>query len=165
MPFLTTLTIGTQVDKLFKNPREERILMEKKPFSERRSVTRNAASIDVQFHVYGAAEKKPLTRKVPGLLVNLSAKGACLEIGQPMIDGYHLMRDDDAEGGTPLILDLPASGDGNPFTLKAKVLWYNRIPGGTQFHFRVGIKYIDVSPEEKKHLENLIRTATTSAKD
>jgi hypothetical protein len=138
--------------------------MEKKPFSERRSENRKAASIDVQFHVYDTAEKRPLTRKVPGLLVNLSAKGACLEIGQPMIDGYHLMRDDDAEGATPLILDLPASGDGSPFTLKAKVLWYNRIPGETQFRFRVGIKFIDVSPEEKKLLENLIRTATTSAK-
>jgi hypothetical protein len=138
--------------------------MEKKPFSERRSENRKAASIDVQFHVYDTAEKRPLTRKVPGLLVNLSAKGACLEIGQPMIDGYHLMRDDDAEGATPLILDLPASGDGSPFTLKAKVLWYNRIPGETQFRFRVGIKFIDVSPEEKKLLENLIRTATTSAR-
>jgi len=138
--------------------------MGKKPFTERRSENRKAASIDVQFHVYDTAEKRPLTRKVPGLLVNLSAKGACLEIGQPMIDGYHLMRDDDTEGATPLILDLPASGDGSPFTLKAKVLWYNRIPGETQFRFRVGIKFIDVSPEEKKHLENLIRTATTSAK-
>jgi hypothetical protein len=75
------------------------------------------------------------------------------------------MRDDDVEGGTPLILDLPASRDGGPFTLKARVLWYNRIPGGTQFHFRVGIKFIDASPEEKKQLENLIRTATTSAKE
>jgi c-di-GMP-binding flagellar brake protein YcgR len=139
--------------------------MEKKPFSERRSVNRKAVSIDVQFHVYDAAEKKPLTRKVPGLLANLSAKGACLEIGQPMIDGYHLMLHDDIEGETPLILDLPASGDSSPFTLKARVLWYNRIPGETQFRFRVGIKFIDVSPEEKKQLEKLIRTATTSAKE
>ena len=138
--------------------------MEKKTFSERRSENRKTASIDVQFHVYGVAEKRPLTRKVPGVLVNLSVKGACLEIGQPMIDGYHLMLHDDIEGETPLILDLPASGDGSPFTLKARVLWYNRIAGGTQFHFRVGIKFIDVSPEEKKNLENLIRTATTSAK-
>ncbi len=139
--------------------------MEKKPFLERRSVNRKAASIQVQFHVYGTAEKRPLTRKEPGLLVNLSIKGTCLEIGQPMIDGYHLMRDDDVEGGTPLILDLPASGDSGPFTLKAKVLWYNRIPGETQFRFRVGIKFIDISPEEKKNLENLIRTATTAAKE
>ncbi|MGE5252440.1 MAG: PilZ domain-containing protein [Planctomycetaceae bacterium] len=139
--------------------------MAKEPLLERRSLARNAASIDVHFHVYNTVEKKPLTPKVPGLLVNLSAKGACLEIGQPMIDGYHLMRDDDVEGATPLFLDLPASGDRGPFLLKARVLWYNRIPGGTQFHFRVGIKFIDVSPEEKKALENLIRTATTSAKE
>jgi hypothetical protein len=132
---------------------------------ERRSLTRKAASIDTQFHVYDAAEKRPLTRKVPALLTNLSAKGACLETGQTLIDGYHLMLNDDFEGETPLILDLPASGDGGPFTLKARVLWYNRIPGQTQFRFRVGIKFIDVSAEQKKQLENLIRTATTSAKE
>ena len=131
---------------------------------ERRSLTRKDTSIDTQFHVYDAAEKRPLTRKVPALLTNLSAKGACLETGQTLIDGYHLMLNDDVEGETPLILDLPASGDGSPFTLKARVLWYNRIPGQTQFRFRVGIKFVDVSAEEKKQLESLIRAATTSAK-
>ena len=132
---------------------------------ERRSLTRKAASIDTQFHVYDAAEKRPLTRKVPALLTNLSPKGACLETGHTLIDGYHLMLDDDFEGETPLILDLPASGDGSPFTLKARVLWYNRIPGETQFRFRVGIKFVDLSAEEKKQLENFIRTATTPAKE
>ena len=131
--------------------------MEKKPFTERRSENRKAASIDVQFHVYDAAEKRPLTRKVAGLLTNLSAKGACLETGQTLIDGYHLMRDDDVEGGTPLVLDMPAGEGDSPFTLKAKVIWYNRIPGGTQFRFSVGIEFIEVSPEEKKKLANLIR--------
>ena len=138
--------------------------MGKEPVPERRSLARSAVSIDVQFHVYDSAEKKPLTRKVPGRLTNISAKGACLETSQTLIDGYHLMLHDDIDGGTPLLLDLPAGGDGSPFTLKAGVLWYNRIPGGTDFRFSVGIKFVDVSPEEKKQLENLIRTATASRK-
>ena len=138
--------------------------MAKEPVPGRRSVARSAISIDVQFHVYDSAEKKPLTRKVPGRLTNISAKGASLETTQTLIDGYHLMLHDDTGGGTPLLLDLPASGDGGPFTLRARVLWYNRIPGETQFRFSVGIRFIDVSPEEKKQLDNLIRTAAASPK-
>ena len=131
--------------------------MAKESVPDRRSQARNAVAIDIQFHVFDSAEKKPLTRKVAGRLSNLSAKGACLETGQTLIDGYHLMRDDDVEGGTPLVLDMPAGEGDSPFTLKAKVIWYNRIPGGTQFRFSVGIEFIEVSPEEKKKLANLIR--------
>jgi hypothetical protein len=138
--------------------------MAKEPIPERRALPRNAASIDVQFHVYDSAEKKPLTRKVPGRLINISTKGACLETSQTLIDGYHLMLHDDIDGGTPIILDMPASGEESPFALQARVLWYNRIPGETEFRFSVGIKFIEVSPEEKKQLENLIRAATASAK-
>jgi hypothetical protein len=138
--------------------------MAKEPVPDRRSLARSAVSIDVQFHVYDSAEKKPLTRKVPGRLANISVKGACLDTGQTLIDGYHLMLNDDIDGGTPLLVDMPACGDGGPFTSRARVLWYNRIPGGTEFRFSVGIKFIDVSPEEKKQLENLIRTATASSK-
>ena len=138
--------------------------MAKEPVPDRRSLARSAVSIDVQFHVYDSAEKKPLTRKAPGRLINITAKGACLDTGQTLIDGHHLMLHDDIDGGTPLFLDMPACGEGGPFTLKARVLWYNRIPGGTDFRFSVGIKFIEVFPEEKKQLQNLIRTATASSK-
>ncbi len=102
--------------------------MKKNSGPDRRSVSRIAASIDVEFHVWDAVAEKPLTRKVPGRLTNISRKGACLQISQTLMDGYHLMRDNDLEGGTPLILDLPTSPQGAPFTIKSQVLWYNRIP-------------------------------------
>jgi len=127
---------------------------------DRRSVSRDAAAIDVEFHVWDAVEKRPLTRKVKGRLTNISPRGACLQTSQPLIDGYHLMRDKDIDGGTPLILDLPASPEGVPFTIKAQVLWYNRIvPEGT-FHFNLGLEFVEVSSAEQKQLENLIRSAS-----
>ena len=138
--------------------------MANEPIPDRRTLARNAASIDVQFHVYNSAGKKPLTRKVPGRLINISLKGACLETSQILIDGHHLMLHDDIDGGTPLILDIPTSGEEGPFALQARVLWYNRISGETHFPFRTGIKFIEVSPAERKQLETLIRTAATSPK-
>ena len=138
--------------------------MKKDSDPDRRSVSRSTASIDVEFHVWDAVEKKPLTRKVQGRLTNISPRGACLQTNQPLIDGYHLMRDNDLEGGTPLILDLPASPEGGPFTIKSQVLWYNRISPEGPFHFNVGLKFVDISPTERKQLEDLIRSASTTLK-
>ena len=138
--------------------------MKKDSDPDRRSVGRNAATIDVEFRAWDAVEERPLTRKVPGRLTNISPKGACLQTGQPLIDGYHLMRDKDIEGGTPLILDLPASPEGAAFTIKAQVLWYNRISSEGPFHFNLGLEFVDVSPAEQKQLENLIRSASNPPK-
>jgi hypothetical protein len=135
--------------------------MRKNSGPDRRSLSRNVACIDVAFHIWDAVEKKPLTRKVPGRLSNISSKGACLQTSQTLIDGHHLMRDNDIEGSTPLVLDLPPAPGGTPFTLKAQILWYNRIPPDGPFHFSVGLKFIDISPAERKQLEDLIRSAST----
>jgi hypothetical protein len=138
--------------------------MKKDSDPDRRSVSRSTASIDVEFHVWDAVEKKPLTRKVQGRLTNISPRGACLQTNQPLIDGYHLMRDNDLEGGTPLILDLPASPVGGPFTIKSQVLWYNRISPEGPFHFNVGLKFVDISLTERKQLEDLIRSTSMTPK-
>jgi len=130
----------------------------------RRILARNAAAIDVEFHVWDAVEKKPLTRKVPGRLTNISPKGACLQTMQTMIDGYHLMLDDDIEGGTPLVLDLPPTLESASITLKAQVQWYDRVPGEDPFRFHVGLKFVDVSPPERKQLEDLIRSTSAVPK-
>ena len=134
--------------------------MRKDSGPDRRSTARNAASIDVEFHIWDTVEKKPLTRKVPGRLTNISSKGACLQTGETLIDGHHLMRDDDVEGATPLVLDLPPASDGTPFTLKAQILWYNRIAPEGPFHFNVGLKFFELSPAERKQLDTLIRSAS-----
>ncbi len=138
--------------------------MKKGSDPDRRSVSRNVATIDVEFHVWDAVEKRPLTRKVQGRLTNISPKGACLQTSQPLIDGYHLMRDNDIEGDTPLILDLPASPVGVPFTVKAQVLWYNRISPEGPFHFNFGLEFVEVSAAEQKQLENLIQSASNLPK-
>ena len=138
--------------------------MKKDSNPERRSVSRNEASIDLEFHVWDAAEKRPLTPKVQGRLTNISPRGACLQIGQPLIEGYHLMRDNDPEGNTPLVLELPASPEGGPFTIKSQVLWYNRIPSEGRFRFNVGLTFVDLSPTERKQLEDLIRFKSTPPK-
>lgn len=138
--------------------------MKKDSHPDRRSLTRNVASIEVEFHVWDKAEKRSLTRKVSGRLTDISSKGACLQTNQTMIDGYHLMLHEDLEGGTPLILAFPSSPEDTPFSIKAQVLWYNRVAAEEDFHFQVGLKFIDLSPPERKQIETLLKSASAAPK-
>lgn len=117
--------------------------------------------IDVEFQILDEEGKKPRTHKVPGRLTDISLKGARLQIPSTLIEGYHLLRDNDLEGKTSLILDLPPSS-GNPVSLKAKVLWYNRVESQPKFPFDVGLKFIDVSETGRKQIEAILRSEKPS---
>jgi len=127
---------------------------------EKRSVPRYETGIDVEFHIWDAMGKRPMTRKVPGKLINISSKGACLQTNKTLIDGHHLLRDEGLEGDTPLILDLPPSSEGVPWTIQARVLWYNRNEeSGNPYPFSVGLTFMDLSPTGRKQLEELVKSA------
>jgi hypothetical protein len=130
---------------------------------ERRGAPRYETGIDVEFHIWDATAKRPLTRKVSGKLVNISSKGACLQTNKTLIDGHHLLRDEGVEGDTPLILDLPPSSESGPWTIQARVLWYNRNEeSGSQYSFSVGLTFKDLSPAERKQLEELVKSAAAT---
>jgi hypothetical protein len=129
---------------------------------EHRFFPRHTMPIDVEFQVLDEAEKKPRTHKVPGRLTDITLKGARLQIPSTLIEGYHLLRDNDLEGKTSLILDLPAFSEGSSVTLKAKVLWYNRIESQRKFPFDVGLKFIDVSEMGRKQIEAILRAESVS---
>jgi hypothetical protein len=127
---------------------------------EKRAVPRYETGINVEFHIWDALRKKPMTSKVPGKLVNISSKGACLQTKKTLIDGHHLLRDDGLEGDTPLILNLPPSSASGPWTIQARVLWYNRNEESQgQYPFNVGLTFTALSPAERKQLEELVKAA------
>ncbi len=125
---------------------------------ERRSQARSSVCLDLEFQVWDSAQEIALTPKVPGRLTNISSKGACLEIRQPLIGGFHLMRDNDPDGNTPLLLHLPARGETTPFSIRTQVLWYNRIDPAGPFHFRFGLKFLGLSSADRKEMEDLLRS-------
>lgn len=124
---------------------------------ERRNQARASVSIDVEFQVWNAGEGKPLTGKVKGRLTNVSSRGACLQIERPLIEDFHLMRDNDPDGGTPVLLYLPQTAAA-PVSVKSQVLWYNRIPPEGEFQFNVGLKFEDLSSAAQKEMEALLRS-------
>jgi len=131
---------------------------------ERRQFPRYAASIDVEFHVWDAIAQRPRTGKVHGRLTDISRNGACLQTNHMLIEGHHLFLDNDVDGNTPLILNLPGESDGKGPTLQARVLWYNRSASGQRYHFEVGLEFVKLSPEQRQHLEALLTAPPASAR-
>jgi hypothetical protein len=128
---------------------------------ERRKLPRHTAGVPVEFFVWDAAQQKPRTGKLSGRLGEVSLEGACLQTNSILIDGFHILRDNDLEGETPLVVDLPPSAEGIPCSIKAQVMWYNRNALHSPFLFDVGLKFLDISETERQRLRDLIKAAST----
>jgi len=126
---------------------------------ERRRLPRHMMGVEVEFYVWDAGHQKPRTGKISGRLTKISLEGACLQTNNIIIDGHHILRDNDLEGGTPLVIELPPSAEGIPRSIKGQVIWYNRNTGDRPFQFDVGLKFLDISETESQNLRDLIKSA------
>ena len=129
---------------------------------ERRRHSRQPASVEVQFHVWDAVNQKERTGKVRGRLTDISPEGACLQTNHTLIEGHHILLDDDQEGKTPLILTFPSSTHQESWSIRAQVLWYNRVETSRPFHFDVGLKFVALSSTERENLHVFLNSLGTS---
>ena len=129
---------------------------------ERRKHSRFSAAVDVEFQVWDSVEQKPRTDKVQGRLTDISPIGACLQTNQMLIQGHHLHLDNDPAGNTPLVLTVSSSGEGEPWTIKDQVLWYNKFESERKHQFDVGLSFVDVSQTEREKLTSLLRELSQS---
>ena len=125
---------------------------------DRRSHSRFPAAVDVEFQVWDAEKKQPRTAQVRGRLTDMSPIGACLQTNHMLIEGHHLLLDNDPGGKTPLVITLPSPSGGEPWTIKAQVLWYNKFEAQRKYQFDVGLNFVDVSPTEKENLHALLKS-------
>ena len=129
---------------------------------DRRTHSRYPTAVDVEFQIWDADKQEPRTGKVQGLLTDISPIGACLQTNHMLIEGYHLLLDNDPGGKTPLAVALPSASGEDSWTIKAQVLWYNKIEAERKFHFDVGLNFVDVSPSEKENLYALLKSLSDS---
>ena len=125
---------------------------------DRRCHSRYPAAMDLEFQVWDTVKQKPRTGKVQGRLTDISPTGACLQTNHMLIEGFHLLLDNDPEGKTPLALTLPSPPGADRLILKAQVLWYNKIEAQRRYQFDVGLAFVEVSPSEKENLHALLKS-------
>jgi hypothetical protein len=123
---------------------------------DRRRHSRYPVAVEVEFQVWDVVKQEPRTGKVPGRLSDISPVGACLQTNRTLIEGYHLLLDNDPQGKTPLVFSLPSSSEEEPWTIKAQVIWYNKIEAERPYQFDVGLKFVDFSPSDQRNLKNLL---------
>jgi hypothetical protein len=121
---------------------------------DRRSHSRYPVAVEVEFQIWDSATQKPRTEKVRGRLTDISPIGACLQSNHMLIEGYHLLLDNDPGGQTPLVLTLPASA--------AEGHWYIKVTGERKYQFDVGLSFVDVSSSERENLNALLRSQSSS---
>ena len=129
---------------------------------DRRSHSRYPVAVEAEFQIWDGVAQKPRTEKVRGRLTNISASGACLQTNHMLIEGYHLLLDNDPSGQTPLVLTLASSTGEGQWTIKAQVLWYNKFEGERRYQFDVGLSFVDVSPSELENLNTLLKSHASS---
>lgn len=130
---------------------------------ERRQHPRCDVTVDVEFHVWDAVGQKPLTKKFAAGLTNISLEGACLQTSHILIAGHHLMIHNDVEGKTPLFIYIPsaAAGESSSWKLKANVVWYKKAEEERKFLFDVGLEFIDLSEDDRKNLQTLLKSSNS----
>ena len=125
---------------------------------DRRRHSRYPTTVDVEFHIWDAINQQPRTGKIQGRLTDISPLGACLQTNQTMIEGHHILLDNDPEGKTPLVLSLPSPPETDDFAVKAQVQWYNKIENGRRYQFDVGLHFVDLSPAERQDLGTYLKS-------
>ena len=128
---------------------------------DRRGHNRYPAAVETEFQVWDDATQNARTEKVRGRLTDISPIGACLQTNHMLIEGYHLLLDNDPSGQTPLVLSLPLSTGEGQWDIKAQVLWYNKVEGERRYQFDVGLTFVNVSPSERENLNALLRSHST----
>lgn len=129
---------------------------------DRRTHSRQQTAVDVEFLILDEVNKAPRTRKVQGRLTDISPIGACLQTNHTLIDGYHILLDNDPDGKTPLVLDMPSPKEDDPWTIRSQVLWYNKIEAERRYQFDVGLHFVNLSVEEQKNLSAYLKSLTSS---
>jgi hypothetical protein len=129
---------------------------------ERRRSSRLAVAVEVEFHVWDALKGEARTGNVPGRLTDISLEGACLQSNRTLIEGHHLLLDDDLEGNTPLVISLKSSPEGETWSIQAQVLWYNRSESNRRYQFDVGLKFVALSPDQRQNLTALMESLAAS---
>ncbi|MFP3870324.1 MAG: PilZ domain-containing protein [Syntrophobacteria bacterium] len=128
---------------------------------ERRRHSRYQAGVEMVFRIWDAAKQEPRTPIVQGRLTDISLEGARLQTNKTLIEGHHILLNNDPEGKTPLVLGLPSSPEGEQWNLKAQVLWYNKVETARRYQFDVGLRFVDLSQTEREKLEGLLKSLTT----
>jgi hypothetical protein len=124
---------------------------------ERRKFLRLKSPLHAWFNLYHVLGRRETSRRLGGMISNVSPEGICLETNVVLVDGSHVFSEAMAEEKRlKLEIDLPA--ESGRITAKGKVIWYDLSSSGSPYRFRAGV-YLAEMDENSKEIWGQFLTA------
>lgn len=122
---------------------------------DRRRAKRYRMDLPVQFRVRVASDSDRFSPLLSGKMCDLSELGMGLLTDQIESDGLHMV-DPDSHSSEQSFLEIHIPQGREPLTVKGRAIWYVRHPEGQSFSFRLGVQFINVTPDFRKTIRDFI---------
>jgi len=110
---------------------------------ERRKLLRLKSPLPVWFNLYHVLGRHEASRRLGGMISNVSLKGICLETNVVLVDGSHIFSEAMGEEKRLRVeIDLPPESE--RITAMGKVVWYDLSSSSSPYRFRAGVYLTDM---------------------
>lgn len=129
---------------------------------ERRRSKRYRIERPVRFRMHLPSRPGHRSPELPAQLYDISEHGLGLLTNSIGWEDLHMI-DPNMQTSEKCVLEVELPYDDEPLRMRGKAVWYIRHPEGIPFVYRVGVEFIDSSPEFRKKVRNLINLHATAA--
>ncbi len=129
---------------------------------ERRRSRRYRIERPIRFRMHLPSMPEHGSPELQAELYDISEHGMGLLTDSIEWEGIHMI-DPNMQTSEKSILEVELPYDDEPLRLRGKAVWYIRHPEGIPFVFRVGVEFVDVTPEFRKKITNWINLHVTAA--
>ena len=116
---------------------------------EKRKFLRLESPLPVWFNLYQVLGRRETSRRLGGMISNVSLEGICLETNVVLIDGSHVFSEAmTEEKRLKLEIDLPAESE--RITARGKVIWYDLSSSDSPYRFRAGVYLTEMEGDSRE---------------
>jgi len=116
---------------------------------ERRKLVRLKSPLPVWFNLYHVLGRRDASRRLGGMISNVSLEGICLETNVVLVDGSHVFSEA-MEGEKRLRMELDLPSESERITAIGRVIWYDLSPSGSPYRFRAGVYLTEMDGNSKE---------------
>ncbi len=123
---------------------------------ERRKFLRLESPLPVRFNLYNVLGRRDASRKLGGMISNVSLEGICLETNVVLVDGSHVFSEAMEEERLRMEIDVPPESE--RITALGKVMWYDLSSSGSPYRFRAGVYLTEMDGNSKEIWRRFLST-------
>ncbi len=124
---------------------------------ERRKLLRLNSPLPVQFNLYHVLGRREASRRLGGMISNVSLEGICLETNVVLVDGSHVFSEAmEEEKRLRVEIDVPPESE--QISALGKVMWYDLSSSGSPYRFRAGVYLTEMDGNSKEIWRRFLAT-------